>query len=303
EPYGVFDFAVSPDGKRIVYSATRDANGSRDLWAITPDGANREQIQACDDQVCQTPSFSADSTRVAFERRTLVKGVIGKSPGASRIWIYDFTARAATALSNDSQELGNMPRWAPVGEKLSYYDPVNSVVTVMDVGTGDRVQLPSVLGDSGAWAPNGNALIYPELRAVDTGQFNQLLRADLVSAIITPVMPLSTSNDTSAAWSPAGSLIAFSRQRISSSSSTGGFHAFGMQVWVSTPEGEGAHALTDDPGYTYGGLEWSPDGEWIVAVRNDLQQPNPKPEVWLLRKDGNQVSRLADDATIPAWLP
>ncbi len=303
EPYGVFDFAISPDGKRIVYSATRDSSGSRDLWSIAPNGSNRERIQACDEQVCQTPSFSADSTRVAFERRNLVKGAIGKSPGPARIWLYDFTSKTAASLSSDSQELGNMPRWAPVGEKLSYYDPVNSAVTVIDVSSGDRVQLPSVLGDSGTWSPSGNGLIYPELRAVDAGQFNQLLRADLVSAIITPVMPLSTTNDASVAWSPVGSLIAFSRQRISSSGATGGFMGFGPQVWVSTPDGAEAHALTDDPGYTYGGLAWSPDGEWIVAVRNDLQMPNPKPEVWLVRSNGSQVARLAEDATLPAWLP
>jgi Tol biopolymer transport system component len=304
EPYGVFDFAISPDGKRIVYSATRDSSGSRDLWVISPDGNNRELIHACDAEgVCQTPSFSADSTRVAFERRNLVKGAIGKSPGPSRIWLYDFTDKTAALLSSDSQQLGNMPRWAPVGEKLSYYDPVYSAVTVIDVSSGDRVQLPSVLGDSGTWSPNGNGLIYPELRAVDAGQFNQLLRADLVSAVITPVMPLSTSNDASVAWSPIGSLIAFTRQRMSSSGATGGFMAFGPQIWVSTPEGAGTHALTNDPGYTYGGLAWSPDGEWIVAVRNNLQMPNPKPEVWLVRSDGSQVARLAEDATIPAWLP
>lgn len=303
EPYGVFDFAISPDGKRIVYSATRDKTGARDLWVISPDGGNRERIMTCDEQVCQTPAFSADGGLVAFERRNLVQGALGKSPGPARIWLYSFTDKSVTALSADSQDPGNMPRWAPVGEKLSYYDPVNSAVTVIDVGTGDRVQLPSVLGDSGAWSPNANELIYPELRAQDTGQYNQLLRADLVNAVITQVMSISNANDASVAWSPIGSLIAFTRQRTGSSGATGGYMAFGPQLWVSTPQGEGAHALTNDTGYTYGGLSWSPDGVWIVTVRNNLQAPNPSPEVWLVRGDGSQVARVAEDATIPAWLP
>ncbi len=303
EPYGVFDFAVSPDGKRIVYSATRDKSGARDLWVIAPDGSQRERIMTCDEQVCQAPSFSADGTRIAFQRHNLIQGVLGKSPGPSRIWLYDFTNNTFVALSGDSQELGNMPRWAPTGEKLSYYDPVNDAVSIVDVGTGDKVQLPSVLGDSGTWSPNARELIYPDLRALDNGQFNQMLRADLVDAVITQVMPLSNTNDASITWSPLGSMIAFTRQRTGASGATGGFMAFGPQIWVSTPQGESAHPLTDDPGFTYGGLSWSPDGVWIVAVRNNLQMPNPKPEVWLVRSDGSQVVRLAEDATIPAWLP
>ena len=303
EPFGVFDFAVSPNGKQVVYSATRDPGGARDLWVINTDGGGRQQIVACDEQLCQTPAWSADSTRVAFERRTLVQGTLGKSPGAARIWLYDFTSKTAAPLSNDSQQLGSLPRWAPAGDRLAYYDPVAGAVTVIDVTTGDQVQLTSVLGDTGAWSPNAQQLIYPELKAVDQGQFNQMLRADLVSNVITAVMPLSTTNDSSVSWSPLGTPIAFTRQRTGMGGSAGGITPFGPQIWVSTPEGNEARPLTDDAGFSYGGLAWSPDGAWIVAVRNNLLQPNPKPEVWLVRSDGSEHYRLAQDATIPAWVP
>ncbi len=61
EPLGIYDFAVSPDGLRIVYSATRQ-NGARDLWVINADGTGQQQLVACDQQVCQSPSWSADGT-------------------------------------------------------------------------------------------------------------------------------------------------------------------------------------------------------------------------------------------------
>ena len=188
-------------------------------------------------------------------------------------------------------------------DKLSYYDPVAGAVTILDTNTGDRVQLPSVLGDSGTWSPNALQLIYPELKAIDQGEFNQMLRADLVSNVITTVMPLSTTNDESVVWSPSGSVIAFTRQNIGLGGSSGGAMPFGPQIWVSTPDGNAAHALTDDAEFSYGGLAWSPDGMWVVAVRNNLQMPNPKPEVWLVRSDGSQQYQLAQDATIPAWIP
>jgi Tol biopolymer transport system component len=303
EPFGVFDFAASPDGRRIAYSATRDESDTRDLWLINPDGSGRERIVTCDGQICQSPSWSADGASIAFERRAIVQGAIGHSPGPARIWLYDLSAQTAAPLSTDSQQIGQLPIWAPAGNRLAYYDPSAGAVTVLDVSSGERLQLPSVLGDTGTWSPDGAQLIYAELKATDAGQYNQLLRADLVNNVITPVMPLSNSNDTSVVWSPLGTQIAFSRQRAGHRSAAGGYMPLGPQVWISTPDGRDAHALTDDPEYSYGGLAWSPDSEWIAVVRNNLRMPNPRPEVWLLRADGTARVKLSGDATIPAWLP
>jgi Tol biopolymer transport system component len=302
ETLGVYDFAISPDGLRIVYSATRE-NGGRDLWVINADGTGAQKLVACDQQVCQSPSWSANGTQIAFERHTLVQGAIGVSPGPGHIYLYDFNSQSVTPLMNDTQQLGNLPNWAPVGDTLAFYDPTTDMITLYNVTSGERTQLSSVMGDPGTWSPDGQQLIYPDLKAMDTGQFNQLLCADLVSGVITPVMPLSASNDASVTWSPIGDQIAFTRQHISTAGVTGGLAPFGPQVWVSTPQGAGAHALTDQDADSYGGLAFSPDGEWIVAVRNNLQVPNPKPQLWLISKDGSRQYQLADDATIPAWLP
>jgi Tol biopolymer transport system component len=297
----VYDFAVSPDGSRIAYSAARDDSGQRDLWLINTDGAGREQLVACDAEVCQSPSWAADGNRVAFERRALVQGAIGRSPGPARIWVVDTAARSAWPLSSDSQRLGTLPRWAPVGDRLAYYDPLESAVAVLDTASGRTVLLPSVLGDSGAWSPDARYLVYPELEAVDAGQYSQMLRADLATDVITPVTALAAANDASIAWAPSADWIAFTRQQLRSGGR--GFAAIGPQVWVSHPDGSQARQVTTDTAYSYGGLRWSPDGEWVAAVRNHLETPNPKPEVWLVRADGRERRLLASDATLPAWLP
>lgn len=299
EPNGVFDYAISPDGKRIVYSATRDETGARDLWIVNTDGSGRERLLACVDMICQAPSWSADGLVVAYEQRNLVAGPQGNVPGPSRIWLFDINSRTGAPLLSDSQELGTLPRWAPVGQSLAYYDPQSSTITVVDVVSGERTQLPSVMGDSGAWSPNGQQIVYPELVAVDAGSYSQLLRADVARGVITAVMPLSNTNDASVAWSPDGTLIAFTRQR----SGGAGFSALGSQIWISTPEGDIMRQVTDDPGFIYGGLAWSPDSQWLAVVRNNLQIPNPQPEVWLVRADGKQVIRVMENATLPAWIP
>ncbi len=309
EPYGVFDFAISPDGARIVYSANRDDSGARDLWLIDLEGSRRELLVACDQQVCQSPSWAADSVRIAFERRALVEGAVGRAPGPARIWLIDSLTRQAAPLFSETgdgagQKLGALPRWAPVGDRLAYYDPLESAITVLDTRSGEIVQLPSVLGDSGVWSPDGSQLIYPDLVAVDAGQFSQMLRADLTTNVITPVTELKPANDASTAWSPSGAWIAFSRQSIGARSS---FGALGPQVWISSVKDGAARPLTDQPEFSYGGLRWSPDEKWIVAVRTSLRTPNPQPEVWLIRVDQTpglaEQRLLARNATIPAWAP
>ncbi|MCS7060620.1 MAG: Ig-like domain-containing protein [Anaerolineae bacterium] len=306
EPYGVFDFAISPDGRHIVYSAARDESGARDLWLIRLDGSQRELLVECNQQVCQSASWAADGIRVAFERRALVDGPLGRSPGPAHIWVVDITTRQVAPLfigaDGDAGPLGALPRWAPSGDRLSYYDPLASAVTVVDTRSGERVQLPSALGDSGAWSPDARELIFPDLLATDAGQFSQMLRADLISRVMTPVTVLTTTNDSSVAWSPAGDWIAFARKTVAAGV---GFFSIGSQVWISRPDGSALRPLTAQPEYSYGGLSWSPDGRWIVAVRNLVQAPNGRPEIWLIRADGQSDEHrvLVTDATIPAWVP
>lgn len=301
EPFGVYDFAISPDGAFIAYSAQRDGSGQRDLWLIRADGSGREPLVSCDGEACQSPSWSADGTRIAFERRALAQSAVGRSPGPARIWVVDLAARSASPLSSDPQQIGSLPRWAPVGDRLAYYAPAESAVAVLDAATGQTLLLPSLLGDPGAWSPDGHSLAYPELEAVDEGQYSQLLLADLAASVITPATPLTTANHASAAWAPSADWLAFTRQELTGGGR--GFAAIGPQIWIVRPDGGDSRQVTFDTAYSYGGLRWSPDGEWLVAVRNRLETPAPAPEVWLIRADGGERRLLASDATLPAWLP
>ncbi len=297
EQFGVRDFAISPDGTRMVYSAKRVADGEMDLWLINADGSGREALLRCDEQVCQAPSWSADGSRVAFERRALVTGAVGKTPGPSRIWVVDVASKQAMPLLDDQQRLGFLPRFAPLGDQLAFYDSTRSAVMVFDVATGQETQLPSVFGDSGAWSPDGNQLVYSELVPVEESRYNQLLRADLARSVITPVLTLSMTNDASAAWAPQGDRIAFGRQV------RGGPGGFGAQVWVMNADGSNARALTVDAGFNYGALSWSADGQWLAALQWNLTEPNAIPEIWLIDTQTGNRRRFVGDAWQPLWFP
>jgi Tol biopolymer transport system component len=298
ERFGVYDFAVSPDGRRIVYSSGGDLIGQNNLWLTDPQGGAGKLLLPCANLMCQSPSWSADGTRIGFEQRSLVAGGY---PGPGRIWILDLNQQTVTPLLPDNQQLGTLPRWAPLGDKIAYYNPVKNLVTVLDTASGQRIETSSDLGDSGTWSPNAQELIYLQIFTIGTESDAHLLRFDLPSTNITPVLPLTSSNNASSGvWSPTGTLIAFGLQdsgvQLKGASS-------GPQIWVSQPDGTDAHAITHEPRYSYDRLAWSPDGEWLAATRSDLHTPNAKPEVWLMRSDGSDKRLLATDATLPAWVP
>ena len=301
DKFRIYDFAVSPDGARIVYSLDReDKDAERDLWLINNDGTGRELLVRCDGQVCQAPSWSGDGTRIAFERRNLIQGAIGRTPGPGRIWVVDTRTKDATPLFADEQRIGSLPRFAPSGDRLAYYDTLKSAVTVIDIVTNDQVQLPSVLGDSGAWSPDATQLVYSELQASDLGQNQQLLRADLARNVITGVMALTSTNDTFAVWSPIGDVLAFGRQIVGDGAGGG---LLGPQLWLVAPDGRNPRALTNDPEFSHGAFDWSPDGQWLVFQRYNLLQQDSKPEIWMIKANGSERRKLADDASQPAWLP
>jgi Tol biopolymer transport system component len=68
-------------------------------------------------------------------------------------------------------------------------------------------------------------------------------------------------------------------------------------------DGSQAHPLATDPEAHLGSIAWSPDGTELAYLRFQLMQADARPEVWLMSMDGGKPTKLADNATLPAWLP
>jgi Tol biopolymer transport system component len=297
ETYGIFDFAISPDGARAVLSVNRDEGGARDLWLINLDGSGREQLLKCDEQVCQTPSWSADGTRIAFERRTLVQRTIGKLPGPARVWLMDVATKEVAPLFADQQAIASLPNWSPADDRLLVVDSTDSGLAIVDTRSQETVRLQSNLGDPGAWSPSGNQLIYPDITPFDDRGFTQLLRVDFATSVITTVFPISTSDDSSIAFAPDGAQIAFSRRESGLRSLTG------AQVWAAQPDGSALRQLTNDAEHSHFRVSFSPDGALLTAQRFELGEPFAKPEIVLIPAAGGSIQIIAEDASQPVWVP
>jgi Tol biopolymer transport system component len=297
ETFGIFDFAISPDGARAVLSVNRDEGGARDLWLVNLDGSGRELLLKCDEQVCQTPSWSADGSRIAFERRALVQRTIGKLPGPSRIWLMDVATKEVVPLFADQQAIASLPSWSPADDRLLVVDSTDSGLAIVDTRSQETVRLQSNLGDPGAWSPSADQLIYPDITPFDDRGFTQLLRVDFATSVITTVFPISTSDDSSIAFAPDGAQIAFSRRESGLRSLTG------AQVWIAQPDGDALRQLTNDAEHSHFRVSFSPDGTLLTAQRFELGEPFAKPEIVLIPAGGGPINIIAEDASQPVWVP
>jgi Tol biopolymer transport system component len=296
-PWGVFDYAVAPDGTTIAYSALRE-DGGADLWAVDADGSDRRTLLACPGAGCTSPTWSPDGCRIAYERSEIGEG--GVSTGAPRVWLLDPSTGDTAPLFADEQMQGSAPRWSPVDARLAYFDSTQeSAVRVYDLDAGTSVLIPSQSGLPGVWSPDGDRLLVVSMELLGGELVYHLWLADLESGELVNISGQDTLvQDAWPVWSPSGDWIAFMRRALI------GEHATPeQQPWLVRPDGSEAHPLLVDVAAAFGWAAWRPDGGALVYVRRSLNDPGARPELWLMELPDGEPVRLAEVSTMPTWLP
>ncbi|WP_436523582.1 hypothetical protein [Actinoplanes sp. HUAS TT8] len=145
---------VSPDGTKVAYAMTRDAQGSaRDLWVVGVSGGTPQRVtDGTGDNYW--PSWSPDGTELAFE------GKIGSDvPQVWCIAVAGGAPRFVTALPGGAGE----PSWNPdAGRGLIAWTAAPASTTDRKVhissldGTNDRLMLNAAWeSHQPAWSPDG----------------------------------------------------------------------------------------------------------------------------------------------------
>ena len=150
----------------------------------------------------------------------------------------------------------------------------------------------------GSWSPDGALLaISRDYRQERPGCSHQI-QSDLVtfSPEVGGALRLTdTLNrwEYNPAWSPDGSMIAFSRTRGDGNGA----------IWIVEADGSDPRRVTDPPG-SKGDWHpaWSPDGSTIVFFRQGASDA----EIWSVAPDGSALTRLTTNDTEnydPDWAP
>ncbi|MCC7360468.1 MAG: PD40 domain-containing protein [Anaerolineales bacterium] len=313
EPYGVYDYALSPDGAQIAYAARR-ADGGADLRLINTDGTGAADLLLCPGEACVSPAYSPDGLRLAYQRQALVLGLAG-APGLGAAHVYVRTlATGADELMSDNET--RFPVWSPDG-RLAYLDTGLEAVVVHDLTTGALTFVPNASGQMGAWSPDGVFIVYPELAFPDLPAGETAPGADeLTGAFLTYLTRVTVAtnarlnlsgdqalvDDGSPAFSPGGGWIAFGRKQV-----VRGQWTPGRQLWLMRPDGAGAYALTDDPLYNHSAFIWSPDGRWLAYMRFQVSDQTAPAEIWLVSAAAGSAEKPVPvrlvQGYLPEWLP
>lgn len=289
EVVGVWDYAVSPDGRTIAYAALRP-DGGMDLWAVGAAGDAPYLLVQCPEAACGGANWSADGRRLVYERRNLSTEVI-------QLWLLDSESKETIPLFEDSQVLAEAGRWSPDGQWLSYIDPQEDSVQIYNLTDGRRFAIYSGLGEPAVWSPDSQALLVTALEAEHERFAIKLLRVELGeneanSADLSGDLDIE---DGAAEWSPDGQWIAFSRKvaRVATS----------KQIWLMRPDGSETRQLTNEPDIYHGPPRWSPDGRYLVFQRYLTTEPEKRPTIWLLEVATGEMWQVVAAGSQPDWLP
>jgi len=189
----IYDFALSPDGKRIVYASGDDTSTHASLTTISIDGGAASKI-ATTGPLLKGLSVTPDGRTVVFsalddKALKVFKVAIG---GGQVTKLFDSTGNAAS-ISPDGKLIAFAAGMEDTGAKL----------TVMPIDGGAPLPVPAVPGRMFRWTPDGKGIAYIRRDGKQENIFIQPL-ADGPSKALTAFPEGSIANYE---WSPDGQRI------------------------------------------------------------------------------------------------
>ena len=237
---------------------------------------------------------------------------VGKrSPNSRRtdIFLRNTDGSPAINLTDDTSLYSDLT-WSPDGSKIAFVFTEDfdypSRICVLDVSSGDMVQLTETRGSYLTWSPDGSKIAFH-------WRFSSQLRDLRYSEVF--VMGSDGSNPTDLtkvaqnrtyhtppAWSPDGTRIAFTRY------TTVGYQIVEGAVLVASADGSNILNLYIS-GRTAQSPVWSPEGEEVAFLSGSDANPDAHDlDIYVVDADGGVSVNLTNDPAVSyfgglAWSP
>lgn len=303
---GIFDFSVSPDGEQIAFSERRTDAPATDLKLFDLETEEVRMLVECPDSDCSAPVWRPDGNVIAYTRVDHNSDLpsVGASP--SRVWLVDLTTDPPTTqpLFEDTQILGYGVQWSADGETISFFDNSVPGIAVYDFARESLEVITSEHGTSGTLSPDGNTLVFPEVRFQEGQVRTRLLKATIDEGIVQTLTPENNAlDDDVAVWHPDGDQLAVGRRYWDER------YTRGLQIYLMDAETGEAGPLVVDERYAHGFFEWDAGGKRLVMQRfpqlTEQGEVNTggRPEIWTYDTGTDTLTRVAENGFFPKWVP
>jgi dipeptidyl aminopeptidase/acylaminoacyl peptidase len=292
---GVYEFAWSPDGKSVVYTAYQ-ASGS-DLWVVPSTGGAARRLTSTGSSKKQ-PRWSPDGKWIAF--------VAADLNGQGDIQLVSGDGGSPVALTETPGDDG-FPTWSPDTLQLAFteHDGDRGEIASIDLESRTRHTLANVVASDLQWSPDGASLLFvsdplqPNDDRRDNLDISMIAATGGPSRLLTP--GTQRFRDFSPSWSPDSRRIAYVSELNGHSN-----------IYILDIQTEARRAVTSGT-VEHLSPSWSPDGKSIAYVRNDNQMfhlfvtpAETLQPVRLSDRDGVNGA-FSEDSTIPngmhRWSP
>jgi hypothetical protein len=299
---GVSEYSIGANGTRLLY-ITEVSGGSTELRELDLGlGADRLLYSCPPEERCTSAVLSPDGSRLAYV--SAPRGPGDGVPGGGRVWVLEEGADAPAPVS-PAGDTALAPFWSPQGW-LAFVDASRGAFHVVDREPyAPLAVVPTLLGERGAWSPDGRLLVYPDLVPLAGGESlagleTHLFAWDVARGSLTDLTAVGAwqAEDSSPSFTPDGEWVIFSRRLHSP-----GRWTQGKQLWRMRADGTQAEALTDEPLINHGAPAVGPQGDSVAYLRYDLQAPLDPAQVWRLDLGTRRGELVAEGGYLPGWIP
>ncbi|HVN54747.1 MAG TPA: Ig-like domain-containing protein [Anaerolineaceae bacterium] len=286
----VYDFAPSPDGERIAYSAANDQGGF-DLWLIQRDGSQNHRLAACAADRCIQPAWNPNGERIIYSRQQSKQG---EAAGGPQGGLYELVV-----ASGKSTFLfpGTSPSFSPDGQWLTSGEPSLGVISLYNQQTGERVQIQGSLSQVPTWYPDSSKMLYSILSTADGAPQENVYEIDFGEKKVSRLWKEDANlvEYSLPAVSPDGQLLVTSLHLLSGGQT--------KQLWLFDQNGKKLKAITQDELFNNSAFSWDPWGKSILFQQIHFGSSDAQPQVMIWDLQSGQTRTLAQGGVLPAWLP
>lgn len=286
----IIDFVPLPDQSIVALSLINEQDENSIQLLDQTEGSLKE-VFVCQPHICLALDWSPQTQILSF-----TKHVNGEASGGT-IWLYDLRSNTVTPLFQESDIPAQNPVWSHDGQMLALFDPSLQGIRILHISSDSEFFIPSQMGETGTFSPDGTSLIYPDIRRVGGQFYPELWIAHFDQQGQIERLLDAAEEDQSPLWSPDGRWVAFGRRRLDRQA------GFGSQLFLYDPVSFETRQITTDPALHNFQFVWGPNSKYLILHRRNLDVELATTQIWLYDLVNERISPIATEGFNAQWSP